>query len=171
MDLHRRGSGPAPPVPDSGAAGDYTGHMMKPHHRQFQFPPPCGMYVVVFLALALTASARAHEPINQSGVQVIRPGVQVLRPGELGRTQSHVPGDPHQHVRQRLEYGKGFRTGHRVNGPMGDIIIWSPTADDSYGSQPGPRFGPKPLVRPHPPTGPLLRHKPEYGEPPKPARD
>ena len=91
--------------------------------------------------------------------------IEFLRPSDLNRNQpSTMPGSAHGHVRQRLEYGKGYRYGHAVNGPLGDIIIWSPNADGIHDTQ---ILQPKkiaPRYRTTPITGPQVRYKPEYGK-------
>jgi len=113
-------------------------------------------------ALALTALS--------SSVLAIQPGnsnIEYIRPADLGKPSSFIPGSAHGHVRQKLGYGKGYRYGHGVNGPMGDIIIWSPAPNHSHGVQ---------IIQPRsyraPRTSnlktPQLRYKPEYGKISKP---
>jgi len=101
-------------------------------------------------------TADAHQYGNSS--------VQVLKPSDLSAPRSHVPGSSHGHVRQKQGYGKGYRYGHQVNGPMGDITIWSAEPYKAYGSAPAMR-SPRP-IRPRSTkvTGPELEYRPDYGK-------
>lgn len=97
--------------------------------------------LLFLLILASSSSAvLAAPPAPQSQIPL-------LRPFELSSPQAHrhhrPENDPRGNVRRRVEYGKPFQFGRRVSGPMGDIIIWSPAVDDSYGKPPPPRFGPR----------------------------
>ncbi len=49
--------------------------------------------------------------------------------------QAHqVASGTHQHVWRPTTYGKDYRPGHSVNGPTGNITIWSPAALNEYGA-------------------------------------
>jgi hypothetical protein len=76
---------------------------------------------IIFVGLSsLTVSTQvpAHQTGQQNGVD----------------NNPHAPSLAHQHVRQRVGYGQGFRYGHSVNGPQGSITIWSPAPTQSYGA-------------------------------------
>ena len=116
--------------------------------------------IVTLVLCAWCGSAAAHQYGNSS--------VQVLRPSELSAQKSHKPGSPHGHVRQRLAYGKGYRYGHRADGKLGDITIWSPEPYKAYSSSPS-----KKSTRPRRPrseslAGPELQYRPNYGKAAKP---
>jgi hypothetical protein len=53
----------------------------------------------------------------------------------------HVTQDTNGVVWQRQNYGQGFRQGRSVNGPYGNIIIWSPAPNQSRGMVSSPRGG------------------------------
>ena len=112
------------------------------------------------MTMVLSLSAAAGQPPNST--------IQYLNPADLGKTPSHVPGSAHGHVRQPLGYGQGYRYGHSVNGPLGDIIIWSAAPNHSHGSRIM-----KPRKQPHTRaptvTGHQLQYKPEYGKTSKPG--
>lgn len=63
--------------------------------------------------------------------------------------QAHqVASGTHQHVWRPTTYGKDYRPGHAVNGPTGNITIWSPAALNEYGANNTVRFArPVPLVK------------------------
>jgi len=109
--------------------------------------------------LAWSVCSSASQPVST---------IEYLRPADLNKPPSLMPGSPHGHVRQRLEYGQGYRYGHIVNGPLGDIIIWSPTPNQIHDAQ---IMGSPQQVRPHTSriTGPQLQYKPEYGKTTKPG--
>jgi len=112
--------------------------------------------MVLGLAAALTSlSVPAAQPPNSN--------IEYLRPSDLNKTPSLMPGSAHGHVRQRLEYGQGYRYGHVVNGPMGDIIIWSASPNRINDAQ---IMTPRKFSRRHTPrvTGPRLQYKPAYGK-------
>ena len=108
----------------------------------------------------LSGSAMAHQYGNSS--------VQIIKATDLNKLQSNVPGSPHKHVRQRMEYGKGYRYGHSVDGKMGDITIWSAEPYKAYNS-PSSMKSPRPR-RPRTETmvAPDLEYRPEYGKTTKP---
>lgn len=135
-------------------------------------------------ALCVAPAAQGHPPDSSSGVHVVKPG-------ELGRASvtphkhphppqeqavpNNIRGSVHEDVRQRGDYGEGFRHGRSVSGPYGDIIIWEPSPRDPYNNprtttiDPGRNMPnqPRPPRKPVPPTGPQLEYKPDYGKPPK----
>jgi len=104
--------------------------------------------------------ADAHEYGNST--------VQVVRPVDLSKPRSHVPGSAHSHVRQNQGYGKGYRYGHSVNGPMGAITIWSADPYKAYSSSPTVKST-KPSPRSTKMTGPELNYRPGYGKKTKPG--
>ena len=63
--------------------------------------------------------------------------------------QAHqVASGTHQHVWRPTTYGKDYRPGHSVNGPTGNITIWSPAALNEYGANNTVHFArPVPLVK------------------------
>lgn len=93
--------------------------------------------IVLASAIAGSSSVFAGTPLSTQQNQF-------LRPFELSRV--HVRpvnrfADAQQgNIRQRTEYGENFRYGRSVQGPLGDIIIWSPAPDNSYGKQPRPKL-------------------------------
>ncbi len=96
-------------------------------------------------------------------------GVKVISAAELGKPVQSQPlsrtsGTSHRHVRQRQEYGKGYRYGHSVSGARGNITIWSAKPYNGYGSRPHASQRSMNSVRPSPPTGPRLEYKPQYGK-------
>ena len=105
--------------------------------------------------LVLSTSVFAAQPQNSN--------VEFLRPAELDKTTSFVPGSAHGHVRQQLEYGKGFRYGHSVNSALGDIVIWSAAPNRAHGGKVmrAPTLQPR---RPANLSGPKLQFKPDYGK-------
>jgi hypothetical protein len=108
------------------------------------------------VASGLSLSLSAAQPANSD--------IEFLRPSDLNKSPSHVPGSAHGHVRQRLEYGKGYRYGHIVNGPLGDIIIWSSAPNRSHESTQIMQPVIQQRARTRTVTGPQLQFKPEYGE-------
>lgn len=82
-----------------------------------------------------------------------------------------VPNIKHSHAFEKTDYGK-YRQGHYVNGPQGDIVIWS--AQPKTGYKPGPAVE---FARPEPiskkPASenlkPALKSSPakDYGKPKK----
>jgi len=113
-------------------------------------------------AVALSLAASAGQPVGASNIEY-------LRPADLNNSMSSIPGSSHGHVRQRLDYGKGYRYGHAVNGPLGDIIIWSAAPNRIDGSTPImharlPQRRPTTNL-----TGPRLQYNPEYGKTSKPG--
>jgi len=118
---------------------------------------------ILILARALTAMS--------GPVLAIQPGnsnIQYLRPADLSQASSFIPGSAHGHVRQQLDYGKGYRYGHGVNNALGDIIIWSPAPNHIHGAQ---IIQPRAYRSPHKSNlnAPQLRYKPEYGKTSKPG--
>lgn len=113
------------------------------------------------LALAIVAAVLS---LSLSAAQPANSDIEFLRPSDLNKQPSQIPGSPHAHVRQRLEYGKGYRYGHIVNGPLGDIIIWSAAPNKNHDSmqimQPGVQSRPRTTAV----TGAQLQFKPGYGE-------
>ena len=58
-----------------------------------------------------------------------------------------VPNIPHTHAFKSAGYGK-HRQGHSVNGPQGNIIIWSAQPKTGYQNRQTVRFArPKPITR------------------------
>jgi hypothetical protein len=94
--------------------------------------------------------------------------IQYLRPADLSNPPSMMPGSAHGHVRQRLEYGQGYRYGHRVNGPLGDITIWSASPNQPHDTR---IMRPNTVQRPRTTTvtGPQLQYKQDYGKSSKPG--
>ena len=116
---------------------------------------------LAIMALACSLPLGAAQPPNAN--------IQYLRPADLGKSPSGVPGSPHGHVRQQLDYGKGYRYGHAVNGPAGDIIIWSPSTVHRYGTaSPAHNMQYKSRAQVSP-VGPRLQYKPGYGKSAKPG--
>lgn len=116
---------------------------------------------MITLALVMATSLTAR------GTQAS--GVQVISATELGKpvsslSRSPASGTSHRHVRQRQEYGKGYRYGHSVSGARGNITIWSAKPYQGYGSRPHASQRSMNSVRPSPPTGPRLEYKPQYGK-------
>jgi len=111
-------------------------------------------------ALALSTSVFAAQPQNS--------GVEFLRPADLDKNTSFVPGSTHGHVRQQLEYGRGYRYGHSVNNALGDIVIWSPAPNQVHESQimRSPTWQ---HTRTTTLSGPKLQYKPSYGKTSKPG--
>jgi len=111
---------------------------------------PISMPLVVLAAAMIVTPAFAAQPQVST--------MQLVDPGNHGMQRSTVAGNAHRHVRQRLEYGKGYRYGHSVNGANGNIIVWSSAPYNGYGAAPnGSQF------RSHP-VAPPIRHKPQYGK-------
>jgi hypothetical protein len=114
------------------------------------------VWALGIVATGLSLSLSAAQPANSD--------IEFLRPSDLSKSPSQVPGSAHGHVRQRLEYGKGYRYGHSVNGPLGDIIIWSAAPNKSHDSmqimQPGIQQRPRTMTV----TVPQLQFKPGYGK-------
>ena len=111
---------------------------------------PQSMPLVLLAAAVVIAPAFAAQPQVST--------IQLVEPGNHGMQQSSVSGNSHSHVRQRLDYGKGYRYGHRVNGANGNIIIWSSAPYNGYGTPPhGSKLGSHPVTPP-------IRHKPQYGK-------
>ncbi len=107
--------------------------------------------VITFSSLSLFAA----QPVNSD--------IEYLRPSDLNKAPSLAPGSAHGHVRQRLEYGKGYRYGHSVNSPLGDITIWSAAPNKSHDPQimqPGTQQRPRTTTV----AGPQLQFKPGYGK-------
>ena len=95
------------------------------------------------IAFGLHATSVCAQSNDQNG----------RRPPSGNRTPivapEYIPGGAHGHYRQQLPYGNGYRYGHGVNGPMGDIIIWS--ADPTRGYESTHAVGPKPRQPIRPP--------------------
>ncbi len=113
------------------------------------------------LALAMAAilwslSASAAQPPNSN--------IEYLRPSDLNKSPSFMPGSAHGHVRQRLDYGQGYRYGHMVDSPLGHIIIWSATPNEIPDA--APIMKPITPIRSRTRTSivPRLQYKPEYGK-------
>jgi hypothetical protein len=118
------------------------------------------MLIAGCAAMALSSSLSAAQPPNSN--------IQYVRPADLSKASSFMPGSAHGHVRQKLEYGKGYRYGHGVNSPLGDIIIWSPAPNHTHGAQ---IMNPatQQRARAANPTGSKLQYKPAYGKTAKPG--
>jgi len=79
-----------------------------------------------------------------------------------------VPNLEHTHAFERTAYGS-YRQGHVVNGPQGDIIIWSPRNDSGYRQAPAVRFArPQPITKapgnPALKAGATQQRAPRYGK-------
>jgi hypothetical protein len=111
---------------------------------------PHSLPLVVLAAALVIAPAFAAQPQVST--------IQLVEPGNHGMQQSNVSVNSHSHVRQRLEYGKGYRYGHSVNGVNGNIIIWSSAPYNGYATAPHGR-----QISSHP-VAPPTRHKPHYGK-------
>jgi len=75
----------------------------------------------------------------------------------------------HTHAFRQTGYGT-WRQGHAVNGPTGDIVIWSAKPLSAYEARPPVRFArPEPITQAPslPRIGPAakLQPAPEYGKP------
>jgi len=108
-------------------------------------------------------------PAAWSG-DVIQDGRTVTTPQQLNRhpqavPPSHIPGSAHQHVYQRQEYGKGFREGHSVSGPYGNITIWSASPSGAHPTPAQIRPGHQRIKPAVPLSGPRLQYVPDYGKP------
>lgn len=119
--------------------------------------------VLVLLPVFAASPVLAHD--------VLEGGRTVSTPQQLNRPSkpvppSHVPGSPHQHVYQRQEYGKPLRQGHSVNGPYGDITIWSASPSRAYHAPATNRPGLTRNKQATPLTGPKLKYVPDYGKAP-----
>jgi replication-associated recombination protein RarA len=112
-------------------------------------------------ALTFSLSAAGQTSNNSS--------VEFIRSADLSKSPSHVPGSPHSHVRQSLGYGKGYRYGHSVSGPMGNITIYSAAPNKTHAA----RMQPRSYSSQRPPTssstGFKLKYKPGYGKSTKPG--
>lgn len=102
-------------------------------------------------------------------------GRTVSTPQQLNRSsaptqQSRIPGSAHQPVYQRQEYGKPLRQGRSVNGPYGDITIWSAAPSQVYDAPASSKPTIKSNKQATPPTGPKLRYVPDYGKAPEDTR-
>jgi len=120
--------------------------IMKRHTRLF----------LSIATLTFSLSAAAQKSPNSN--------VEYFRPADLGKTPSHVPGSPHGHVRQPLAYGKGYRYGHSVSGPMGNITIYSASPNRIHGTNLRPRSNHGLRPRSTTATGYKLQYKPAYGK-------
>jgi hypothetical protein len=77
--------------------------------------------------LIFGTEARSHDVVNAQG----------------------KPVNTHEHVWKQQEYGKDYRQGHSVNGPQGDITIFSPNTYQGYTSGNSVRFArPEPYTKP-----------------------
>jgi hypothetical protein len=124
-----------------------------------------GLVAALFMLLPVpyAESVSAHD--------VVKGGRLVSTPQQLNRKPnppppSNIPGSPHQHVYQRQEYGKTLRQGHSVNGPYGDITIWSPAPQRAYQAPATSRPGMMRKQPATPLTGPKLQYVPDYGKSP-----
>lgn len=113
-----------------------------------------------FAAMALSSSLAAAQPPNSN--------IEYLRPADLNKTSSFMPGSAHGHVRQKLQYGKGYRYGHGVNSPLGDIVIWSAAPNHTHGAR-IMNPGIQPYSRTAKSMAPKLKYKPAYGKTSKPG--
>ena len=114
---------------------------------------PHAISLFVCLVAMFGAPANAGQPAG-STIQVITPGNQAAQP-------ANFPAGSNANVRQRQAYGKGYRYGNSVNGPNGNIIIWSAAPDNAYGSAPIAGH-----IEPYPvsPAMPPVHQQPHYGE-------
>lgn len=112
---------------------------------------------VVTLTLCIwSVTADAHEYGNST--------VQVLKPADLSKPRSLVPGSAHTHVKQNQGYGKGYRYGHRVSGPTGDITIWSAKPYKAYNASPTMKSTKPRRLKSTTLTGPEFTYRPAYGK-------
>lgn len=120
--------------------------------------------LMALLPAFLPGAAMSHD---------VTPGGRVVStPQQLNRNSqqvphSHLPGSQHSHVYQRQDYGKNLRRGHSVNGPYGNITIWSARPLEAYQDPPRKRPGRDRSHQIVPPTGPQLQYSADYGKPPK----
>ena len=109
---------------------------------------------IAVLAFSLSATAQTTQ----------NSGVEFIRPADLSKSPSQIPGSTHSHVRKPLGYGKGFRYGHSVSGPGGDITIYSAAPNKTHGA----RLRPRSFNHQRPQTsnavGLKLKYKPGYGK-------
>jgi len=119
--------------------------------------------LLVFLPGFYTGTALSHNVI-QGGRVVSTP--QQLNRNPKSTPASRIPGGQHSHVYQRQEYGKNFRRGHSVNGPYGNITIWSAKPVEAYQTPARNRPGHASNKQVVPPTGLRLRYVSDYGKPP-----
>lgn len=105
-------------------------------------------------ALAIFSSAAVAGQPPVSTVQMVSPGNQTAQPVMM-------PGNSGPNVRQRQAYGQGYRYGNAVNGPNGNIIIWSAAPDNGYKAVPESN-----TVEAYPgaPVKYPDRQKPHYGD-------
>jgi len=80
--------------------------------------------LVLFTVATFSAAAIAAQPPVST--------IQMVNPGNQGAQPIMMPGNSGPNVRQRQAYGQGYRYGNAVNGPNGNIIIWSAAPDTGY---------------------------------------
>jgi hypothetical protein len=119
--------------------------------------------LLVLLPAFFTGTALSSEVI-QGGRIVSTP--QQLNRNVTSTPASRIPGSQHSHVYQRQEYGKNYRSGHSVNGPYGNITIWSARPVVAYQTPARHRPGHASNKQVVPATGLRLRYVPGYGKPP-----
>ncbi|MDT8319675.1 MAG: hypothetical protein RQ826_04035 [Xanthomonadales bacterium] len=115
--------------------------------------PICTKIIITLLTgIAGSSAALADLPAASSQPQFLRPFELGQERGQnTGRFSRNRQANPQGNVRQRTEYGKNFRYGRSVQGPQGDIIIWSPAPNNSYGKQPRPQVVLPPSQQPRGP--------------------
>lgn len=115
--------------------------------------PICTKIILTLLTgIAGSSAALADVPAASSQPQFLRPfELGQARNQNIGRISGKPQANPQGNVRQRTGYGKNFRYGRSAQGPQGDIIIWSPAPNNSYGKQPRPQFVLPPSQQPRRP--------------------
>lgn len=83
---------------------------------------------ILIVATVFSVSAIAAQP-KVSTIQMVTPGNQTAQTVNVSSNSNGT-------VRQRQNYGQGYRYGKAVNGPNGKIIIWSTAPNYNYGSVP-----------------------------------
>jgi hypothetical protein len=77
--------------------------------------------VIILAMVALTATDAGHQDMKRLSV-LFMAATSLL----VATAWAHdAPNLEHTHAFERTGYGS-YRQGHAVNGPQGDIIIWSP---------------------------------------------
>jgi len=91
-----------------------------------------------------------HILLAAAGVLALSPQVSVAH---------DVEGITHSHAFQQTAYGE-YRVGHSVNGPPGNIIIWSPQTYSGYQAGKTVKFArPQPITKA--PSGPTAVMRPQ----------
>jgi hypothetical protein len=117
-------------------------------------------WVTILAVIARTATDPGHHPMKRVSV-LFMVAASLL----VATARAHdAPNLEHIHAFERTGYGS-YRQGHVVNGPQGDIIIWSPRSYTGYRQAPTVRFArPEPITKA--PGNPGLKIRSEHQEAP-----